>query len=250
MIDLPPPSVHVPDLRGLTVAEASAQLRTAGLRPESGLRLEWRDGRFRPAAAGRVASQSIKPGARVSRGVTVTVGTTGPKLDVETFGRIGFERGRIALGDLSRACVRYDHATIGPTRNGARPITLWGMRVKGCAPARRVELQPPAGWTIHTNAVPVVAPSRPDPKRTADPRRAPREGMMLMPDRRSVLVQFSRDACHGVMKASVTVRSRTITPRVTLGARPGYKGVCIARLDHDSVLIRLPRPAPLGVKFS
>ena len=45
------------------------------------------------------------------------------------------------------------------------------------------------------------------------------------------------------------MRGKTITLRVTLGARPGYDGFCFARRDSDSVLIRLPRPAPLGVTF-
>ena len=49
----------------------------------------------------------------VLAGARVVVGTTGPGIDLEQWNRIGFEHGRVVLGDLSRACVRYDHATIG-----------------------------------------------------------------------------------------------------------------------------------------
>ena len=76
-----------------------------------------------------------------------------------------------------------------------------------------------------------------------------RAGPVLMPDRRSILVRFDRGSCHGVAATSAVMRGKTITLRVTLGARPGYDGFCIARRDGDSVLIRLPRPAPLGATF-
>ncbi|MDA0170629.1 PASTA domain-containing protein [Solirubrobacter taibaiensis] len=241
--------IPVPSLTGLTVDEAAAKLRAAGLRPEGGTRLQARGTSFAPGPTGPVTSQSIKAGTRVEPGARVIVGTTGRQIDFEGWNRVGFEHGRIVLGDLSRACVRYDHATIGAPRNGARTITLWGERVKGCQAARRLELQPPSGWTIDTNAVPTVAPGRMDPTLTGDTRRAPRLGAILMPNRRSVLVRFSRDACHGVAAASATMRGRAITTRVTLGTRPDHKRVCIARRDVDSVLIALPRPAPLGVTF-
>jgi hypothetical protein len=245
--------VRAPSLAGLTVDEAAAQLRAAGLRPEDGTRLEPRGTTFAPGSPGRVTSQSIPPGTRLERGAQVVVGTTGPGIDSEQWNRIGFEHGRIVLGDLSRACVRYDHATIGATSNGARTIRLWGARVKGCEPARRLELQPPADWTIHTNAVPHATPALANPWLTVDRKPAlddlMRAGPVLMPDRRSVLVRFDRGPCHGVAATSAVLRGRTIRLRVTLGARPGYDGFCFARRDSDSVLIRLPRPAPLGVTF-
>src|SRR5215213_8937396 len=101
--------IRVPSLTGLTVDQAAAKLRATGLRPEGGVRLEPRGTSFAPGPAGRVTSQSIPSGTPVEPGARVVVGTTGPGIDREQWNRIGFENGRIVLGDLSRACVRYDH---------------------------------------------------------------------------------------------------------------------------------------------
>ena len=252
-------SVVVPDLTGKTVGAANAALERAGLRP-AGKRLALRstnDGRleFAPAndARARVTNQSQPAGTQLARGTVIGVGTERHgQLTVRQWSRIEYERGRVILrGFPSWNCLRDDHITLGPEADGARQITVWGVvkSPQSCKRPKALVLDAGAGWTRATIGVPQL-PAKPDPAWTARPRVVPSRAM-LMPDRRTVLATYSRGACEGVSSAAATIDGGTVTLRVVVGhddaADPAVP--CAMSLVSDSVLIRLPAPAPDGARF-
>lgn len=127
----------MPDLTGMTVPAAERALAKAGLSPEQGERLEplERDGRraeFAPRTGARVTSQSIERGRMIEAGGTVVVETGGrsgedTSLTNVHWERIGFEHGRVVLRDVQRwgDCIEYDHAQLGPVKDGVRLISVW-----------------------------------------------------------------------------------------------------------------------------
>ncbi len=70
---------------------------------------------------------------------------------------------------------------------------------------------------------------------------------MLMPDRRTVLAAYTRSACERMSGASATIDGKTVSLRVAAGFLPGnVPDACILLGVGESVLIRLPAPAPAG----
>jgi hypothetical protein len=255
----------VPDLTGKTVSAANRALTRARLAPEPGQRLELRTKNTRTPEfvarkAGHVSGQSIKPGTKVRAGTVVQVATVGPRVaDLAMvpngWTRIAFADGKVVLSGLQRwgDCINFDHATLAPPdANGARQITVWardyGIRKHACErkPTAFV-LRPGPAWTVNTIGVPRSADSI-HPELTSRQAVA-KVGLMLEPDRQTVLATYGHGACDDVAAADATMQGATGVVRVVIGADPKWNGSCTDQLLFGAVLVRLPAPLPAGGKL-
>lgn len=251
--------VAVPNLQGMTVKAANAALEDAGLQG-TGERLELRtdkNGRalFAAASASKtVTSQSVKPGAMRPRGTLIALGT-GERGRLRLIGwrRIAYRHGRVILRQIDPlGCTSYDHVALSPAVNGARQITVWGLRAPRCGKrlASTVVVETSRSWKRSTLGVPWT-PTVPDASWNVNVRSLPASAI-LMPDRRTVFATYIRSACERMTAASATLDGTTGELRVLAGNQAGTApdAPCALGGIEEGVLIRLPRVAPAGTTFT
>lgn len=268
-----PDQVRVPDLRGLTVAEANRQLRRAGLRPERGTVLSRRPGggpllRRGGRASRKVTAQFPAPRSPALKKSNVALATAGgagalkPEALEEVLWRTtSFGRGVLTLGGFGspasgdRFCGVVDHATVAGTGQ-ERLLRLWIVRFavdprarKRCAPPALARLAPGPDWNRRTVGWPTplekIRPGLPD----ASP--VPFERAVLQPDRRRVLVTYWHGACDALTAARTKFGANRRRVRITLlfGRTVPAERACPAIAIGGASLIRLPRPVRPGTRF-
>jgi hypothetical protein len=255
--------VRVPNLVGLSLAQANARLQQDHLTPEIGDRLELtQSGRTPTFALSRrarhVTAQNVAAGTKVRRGTLIAVATRGPRthtlaFDVVGWSSIAFAGGTLTLGGLEKLgdCVQYDHALLAPPdKTGARLISVWvrdyGRRKPACDPRPTAfALRAPAGWTAATIGL-GQEPDAPDP-RFSRRQAIVKTSVMLEPDDQTIVARFGHGACDGVASASATADG---VVKVVLGYPPDFDGNCTDQLLGGSVLIRLPAPVNPATRFT
>jgi PASTA domain-containing protein len=239
---------EVPDVRGMTVPAAQRELAEAGLRSALGTTLvQGADGVFAPGAQGtRVTRQLVALGKTVRQGDVVGLDTdrrTG--LRGTFWERLSYRGGRVTISGL-RSCIAPEHVELRPAIGGVRIVEVLGRRAPGACP-ERVVLDPGRGWSAATVAAP-RPPTVPEPARDEQRRDARIISRALLPDRRTVLVQYETGGCHELAVARAGLAGRTVRLTILEGS-DGSEEVCFMVAWIGVALVRLPAPAPPGVEF-